>query len=127
VYDQLLKTLHNEQITRSALPRGVVHSFCGSLYHAQELIKMNYLIGINGMVCQDPELAKVVSQLKLRHLVLETDAPYFHPIKEDLGRNEPKNVQIVGQFVAKLQNKSIYEVNQVTTQNALHLFNIMRS
>lgn len=125
VYDDLIHIIEHERIGLKGRLRGIVHSFYGTYEQAQQLIEMGLFIGINASIKDDAALAEVVKRIDLKYLVLETDAPYFHPSLNAGKRNEPKNVQMVSQFIAKLKNYSIYEVNEVTTQNALHLYNIV--
>lgn len=125
VYDDLIKLLEQERLRLRGRLRGVVHSFYGTLEQAEQLIEMGLFIGINASIKNDDALSQVVRTLDLDHLLLETDAPYFHPSLDTSRRNSPKNVQMVSEYVAKIKNYSVYEVSEVTTQNALHLFGIV--
>ena len=53
-------------------------------------------------------------------LVLETDSPYLSPFKKF--PNEPKNIKVTAELVAKLKNISLKEVAEKTTENARKLF-----
>jgi len=60
----------------------------------------------------------------LERLVVETDSPYLAPKPRRRLRNEPANVKIVAEFLAKLKNISREKLEQATTKNAERLFNL---
>lgn len=47
-------------------------------------------------------------------------------LREAHMRNEPKNVKMVAQFIAKLRNLPVDEVASITSANARRLFKIDR-
>lgn len=55
---------------------GVVHSFDGTLEQAKVLIEMGYSIGLNGCSLKTEENLKVVAELPLDKIMLETDCPW---------------------------------------------------
>ncbi|MCL4637470.1 MAG: TatD family hydrolase [Pseudosphingobacterium sp.] len=102
---------------------GIFHCFTGSLEQAQHAISLGFYLGIGGVVTfKNAGLDKVVEQIDLKHIVLETDAPYLAPVPFRGKPNESSYLIHVAQKVADLHGIAIEEVANMTTQNALHVF-----
>ena len=67
-------------------------------------------------------LDKIVEQLNLSDLVLETDAPYLAPMPYRGKRNESAHITLIAQKIAEIKNIPIHEVAQITSKNALDIF-----
>jgi TatD DNase family protein len=103
----------------------VLHCFTGNIEQAQIGIALNFYLGIGGVVTfKNSGLDIVVEQLELKHLVLETDAPYLAPVPHRGKRNESSYTLLVAEKIASLKNISVEEVASATTANALRLFKI---
>ena len=117
--------LLNEEINNGGLSaRGVIHSFTGTKEDAKRYQDIGFFLGLNGILTFSKELQATVKDLPLEQLVLETDAPYLTPPPNRGKRNEPLNVQDIAVFLADLKGISLDEVREVTTANAMKLFNI---
>ena len=111
-------------IEKNAEPnlKGIFHCFTGTLEEAQKVIELNFLIGVGGVVTfKNGGLDKVLPFIDLKHIVLETDAPYLAPVPYRGKRNEPLYLQIIAQKVADLMQLSIETVTEQTTLNAKQL------
>lgn len=105
--------------------RGVFHCFSGVEAQARQLMEMGFMLGIGGVVTfKNSGLDKVVTEVGLSHLILETDAPYLAPVPYRGKRNEPAYTKLVAERLASLLNLSLEEVAQATTRNAEKLFGI---
>jgi len=103
--------------------RGVFHWFSGSEAQARQLITLGFFLGIGGVVTfKNAGLDKVVQEVGLSHLVLETDAPYLSPVPHRGKRNEPAYTRLVAEKVADLFNSDVSEILKITTANAEKLF-----
>lgn len=103
--------------------KGIFHCFSGSYESAKEIIGMDFLLGIGGVVTyKNAGLSEVVGKLDLKHLVLETDAPYLSPVPFRGKRNESSYLEFVLKKIVEVKQITIEEVATITTQNAKELF-----
>ncbi len=113
-------------VRSSGHSKGVVHSFNGSLQQAMRLIDQGYKLGFGGALTytRATRLRKLVKRLPLECLVLETDAPFQPPSTYTGQRNEPSYLAEVLHCISELKDTPIEAVAQVSTQNAIDLFNL---
>ena len=105
--------------------RGVFHCFTGSKEQGQKAIEMGFMLGIGGVVTfKNSGLDKVLKELPLEKLLLETDSPYLAPIPYRGQRNESSFITIVAQKLAEIYEVNLEEVAIKTTHNAKTLFNL---
>ncbi len=105
--------------------RGVFHCFSGSIEQAQRVINLGFYMGIGGVVTyKNSGLDKLLPQIDLKHIVLETDSPYLAPVPFRGKRNESSYLTIIAQRIAEIKNISVAEVARITTENAMNLFGI---
>lgn len=112
--------------------RGVIHSFSdGTFEDAQDYLSLGFYIAFNGIITFPPkksnpkaqeELWRVVREIPLDCLLLETDCPYLTPIPHRGERNEPAYVKFVAEKVAELRGVPVNDVVEQTTMNAKKLF-----
>ncbi len=105
-------------------PKAIFHCFSGTVEQAEQVIATgNFKLGIGGVVTfKNSGLDKVVQAIDLKHLVLETDAPYLAPMPYRGKRNEPDYLVLVARKIAEIKNISVEEVAAVTTQNSMDVF-----
>ena len=102
--------------------RGVFHCYSGTLEQARELVSHGFLLGVNGSITYKKSAqAAFLRELPLECLLTETDAPYLSPVPLRGRRNEPANVRLVVEFLARLYGKPAGEVDAVTSENAARL------
>ncbi len=111
-------------ISFKKLPKAIFHCFSGNTEQAQKIIALgNFKLGIGGVVTfKNSGLDKVVEQIDLEHLVLETDAPFLAPVPFRGKRNEPSYILEVAKKVAEIKNVSMAEVSEITTKNSDVIF-----
>lgn len=103
----------------------VFHCFPGSMEQALYLTDKDFLLGIGGVVTyKNSGLAKIVKELPLKTMILETDSPYLPPVPFRGQRNESAYIKVIAEFIASLRQTSIEEVAEVTTTAAKEFFNI---
>ncbi|WP_158825506.1 TatD family hydrolase [Mucilaginibacter lacusdianchii] len=105
--------------------RGIFHCFSGTLEQAQQVIDLGFVLGIGGVVTyKNAGLDKVVQQIDLKHLVLETDSPYLTPVPYRGKPNESSYLVHIAQKVADLHQTSLEEVARITTANSKLVFGV---
>jgi TatD DNase family protein len=105
--------------------KGVFHCFSGTTEQAIQIIDLGFYLGIGGVVSfKNSGLDKVVADVDLKHIVLETDAPYLAPVPFRGKRNESGYLKYVVEKLSEIKNISKEEIAAITTKNAKELFNI---
>ena len=79
-------------------------------------------IGVDGDLIYWKEKQTFIKAVPLEMLVLETDSPFLSPTKQF--PNEPKNLKVIAEFIARLLHCSIDSLAKQTTENAKKLFKI---
>lgn len=122
-FDEIFEILDEENDENM---RGIFHCFTGSLEQAQKIINYGgFKLGIGGVVTfKNAGLDKVVEQISLEHLVLETDAPYLAPVPYRGKRNESAYIIEIATKVANLKQVSLEEVAKITTSNSKTVFGV---
>ncbi len=104
---------------------GIFHCFSGTVEQANEIIDLGFLLGIGGVVTfKNSGLDKVVEQINLEHIVLETDAPYLAPSPFRGKRNEPSFILYVLNKIAEIKKLNPEQVADITSANAEKLFKV---
>jgi TatD DNase family protein len=103
---------------------GIIHAFAGSREEAQEYLKLGFKLGLGGAATwpQALRLRKVVAQLPLDGVVLETDSPDMAPAMFAQQRNSPEYLPAIAQALAQLMDVSATELAAASTRNACDLF-----
>ncbi len=103
---------------------GVFHCYSAGKSGIEKVRELDFYFGLDGNLTYDPGLQKVISLIPLEKILLETDAPFLSPVPYRGQRNEPKNVKIISEYLAKIKNTSQEEVEKITSHNSKLLFNI---
>lgn len=121
-FDELFQLL--EELKSDTL-FGVFHCFTGSVEQAERAISLGFYLGIGGVVTfKNAGLDKVVQHIDLKHIVLETDAPYLAPLPFRGKANESSYLVYIAQKIADLHKMPIEEVARITTENSKLIFKV---
>jgi TatD DNase family protein len=116
---QALQEMHDENL------RGIFHCFTGTLEQANKITDMGFYLGIGGVVTyKNAGLDKILPQIDLNHVVLETDSPYLTPVPYRGKPNESSYLIYVAEKVAELYQTSVEHVADITTENSKRIFGV---
>ncbi|HLO61322.1 MAG TPA: TatD family hydrolase [Bacteroidales bacterium] len=105
--------------------KGIFHAFSGDVETAKAVTSQGFLLGVGGMITyKNSLLPKVIKEMPVECLVLETDSPYLSPVPYRGKRNESSYIPVIAQVIHDIKNIPLEEVASVTTNNAERLFRI---
>lgn len=97
-----------------------LHAFDGKASSAMPAVEAGYFFSIPPSIIRSIQKQKLVRQLPLEHLLVETDSPVLGPEKSE--RNEPANAIVSLKAVADLKGVSMDEVEAVVFENTIRLY-----
>lgn len=105
--------------------KGIFHCFTGTQAQAELAISLGLKLGIGGVVTfKNGNLHNFLRSIDLKHLVLETDAPYLAPVPYRGKRNEPAYLMEVASKLSEIYHIPLAEIGSVTTANAEQIFGV---
>jgi len=122
-FDEIFEIVNEENCPELT---GVFHCFTGTVEQAQHIINYGgFKIGIGGVVTfKNSGLDKVVTQIPVEHLVLETDCPYLPPVPHRGKRNESSYLPLIADKISDVHEVSVSKVAEITSANAAELFGL---
>lgn len=104
---------------------GIFHCFGGTAHEATQITGAGFYLGIGGVITyKNAGLAEVLENVDMKHIVLETDAPYLAPVPFRGKRNESSYLKYIAEKLATVKNISVEEVEKITTANAENIFGV---
>jgi len=114
----LLEPLMDDKLT------GVFHCFGGTLEQAKRINSMGFYLGLGGVsTFKNGGMDKIIPDLDLNKIVLETDSPYLAPVPHRGKRNEPSYLILIASKIAELKKITMEELQKKSTTNAMSLYN----
>lgn len=106
--------------------RGTMHCYSGSLEYAHKFVDLGLYLSIGGVSTfkNAKEIKKVIKEIPLKHLLLETDSPYLTPEPYRVTKNYPYYIPIIAENIANIKNIDVDEVKNVTRANTNSVFDI---
>jgi TatD DNase family protein len=114
-YDEAVRILEQENAKNVLL-----HMF-GANHLVKKVIENDWFISMNTIVLKSKKHKKVVRDMPLERLMLETDSPWLSPCG---GRNTPLSVKVVAEKISEIKKVKFEEVDRITTKNAIKFFNL---
>lgn len=118
--DELLKWLR-----RRPMIGGIAHAFNGSFQQAEQFIELGFALGVGGAFTftRAKQIRRLVTELPLSSLVLETDSPDMAPSWLDKGaRNTPAEVNQISRSLAELRQE---DWQTVLTETAMAAYRVI--
>ena len=104
---------------------GIFHCFTGNLEQAKKAISYNMKLGIGGVVTfKNGKIDQFLNKIPLKHIVLETDAPYLAPTPYRGKRNESSYILNVVEKLVDIYSLTANEIAEITTKNSKDIFGI---
>ena len=121
-FDEIFEILEEE---KSEDLFGIFHCFTGTLRQAHRAISYNMKLGIGGVVTfKNGKIDQFLAQIDLKHIVLETDAPYLAPVPYRGKRNESAYILEVLEKLSLVYGRSKAQIARITTANSKDIFKI---
>ncbi|CAG8870292.1 putative metal-dependent hydrolase YjjV [Pseudomonas fluorescens] len=117
----VISTLKRFRLKRA----GIIHAFAGSKEEAREYIKLGFKLGLGGAATwpQALRMHRVLGELPLDSVVLETDSPDMAPAMFPGQRNSPAHLPAICAALADIMAISPEQLAAASTANACKLFN----
>lgn len=104
---------------------GVFHCFGGDEDEAKQITDAGFLLGIGGVCTYRNSIhPRVLPQVDLSWILLETDSPYLSPKSKRRARNESANLTLIAQELAAIYKTDYSAIASATTRNAKKLFRL---
>ena len=122
-FDEIFEILDEEN---DESLKGVFHCFTGNLEQAAKILDYGgFKLGIGGVITfKNSGLTEVLNSIELKHLVVETDAPYLSPVPFRGKRNESSYLSYIIEKISGIYKLSDAIIAEVTSQNAIELFQL---
>lgn len=106
--------------------KGSIHCYSGSVEMAKEFVKIGFYIGIDGPITykNNKKQVDLVKNIDINHLLIETDSPYLSPEEKRGEKNTPLNLIYIINKISQILDIPEEKVIEITTNNALKLFDI---
>jgi len=112
-----------EKLSDAKKLKGVFHCFTGTIEQAKRITRLGFHLGLGGVsTFKNGGLDKVIPNLDINYLLLETDSRYSSPVPHRGKRTEPGYIPISAAKVAELMHISLEELQTATSTNAHSVF-----
>ena len=105
---------------------GVMHCYSGSVELLKDVLALGLYIGLDGPLtfanAKTPK--EVCEEVPLDKLIVETDSPYLSPHLLRGTVNEPKNIALVVDEIARIKGISKKHILDVMYENSCRLFDV---
>lgn len=123
--DDMAAILEQEMAQKSF--KALLHCFSSSRALAEKAVALGLYVSFSGIVTfkNSQELRDIARDVPLDRILVETDAPFLAPVPKRGKTNEPGFVAHTAKIVAETKGLTLEELAEVSTANALKLFDKM--
>jgi len=99
---------------------GIMHSFSGDWAYAEACLEVGFMLSFSGPLTfkNAHALHEVAARTPANRILIETDCPYLAPHPHRGRRNEPANVRLVAEQLARLRGISLEMAAAIVWENA---------
>ncbi|WP_396217368.1 TatD family hydrolase [Flavobacterium sp.] len=102
---------------------GIFHCFTGDFNQAKQAISCGMKLGIGGVATfKNGKIDQFLNEIDLKHIVLETDAPYLAPVPYRGKRNESSYIKVIAEKLSEIYQLPMEDIAAITTQNSKDIF-----
>ncbi len=113
-------------LERADAKKVLMHMF-GANHLVKRIVENGWYVSMNAIVLRSKKHKKVIRDMPLEKIMLETDSPWLAPKKLLEGveaRNDPTSIRIVAEKIAEIKKLSFQEVWEKCGANAIRFFNL---
>lgn len=117
------------EILQEYQPKGIVHSYSGSVETAKLILDIGMYLGFTGVITFKNARVplEVVSYAPVDRLLLETDCPYLAPVPMRGKRSDSSMIAYTAEKMAELKEMDTQELIDITFNNACEVYKIDKS
>ena len=119
--DEIMKILSSYKNYNLSL---IFHCFTGTSKLFNFIMDNNFYISLSGIITfkNAENLRKIVKNIKIDNLLIETDSPFLSPVPMRGKSNEPSYVKYTAEYLSNFYNISFDDFIKITDNNFYKLF-----
>ncbi len=121
-HDKVIKLLRQHQFAEG----GIIHAYSGNINQAHAYRNLGFKLGVGGTITytRASKIRRVMAQLPLDSLVLETDAPDMPMAHQQDRLNRPDHLPYVVDVLAELKQIPAQSIIEQTHTNAMQVLRL---
>ena len=107
--------------------KGIFHCCQLNQEMIRQAVELGYYISFAGPITfkNTKGAVECVKMVPMDKILIETDSPYLSPEPNRGKRNDSRNVKYVAQKIADIKELTLEEVDKITYENAMRIFEIL--